>query len=120
MSLQQPVRINESLLGNSESMDLCVLGSETNQNLESERTGSEVFEEAKGAENGDVADRVKTSPVEKDDNTDFLNGDDDIKKRDGNMLNLAPLSNSVDGEKMKKGLSTTTDELQQYFSSQIH
>ncbi|KAG7647204.1 putative Methyl-CpG-binding domain-containing protein [Arabidopsis thaliana] len=43
---QQPVIANESLLGNSDSMD-----SETMQYLESGRTSSEVFEEAKAVEN---------------------------------------------------------------------
>ncbi|AEE30228.1 methyl-CPG-binding domain 8 [Arabidopsis thaliana] len=112
---QQPVIANESLLGNSDSMD-----SETMQYLESGRTSSEVFEEAKAVENGNEADRVKTSLMQKDDNADFLNGvednDDDMKKRDGNMENLATLSNS----EMTKSLPTTTNELQQYFSSQIN
>lgn len=86
-------------------MDLPVPDSETMQYLESGRTGSEVFEEA----NGDEADGVKTSLVEKDDNADFLNGDDHdhTKKRDGNMENLAALS---------KAMSMPTDELQQYFN----
>ncbi|CAL9215910.1 unnamed protein product [Arabidopsis halleri] len=112
---QQPVTANDSSLGNSNSMDLPVPvpDSETMQYLESGRTGSEVFEEAKVAENGDEADGVKTSLVEKDDNADFLNGDDHdhTKKRDGNMENLAALS---------KAMSMPTDELQQYFNSQIH
>ncbi|KAG7592612.1 Methyl-CpG DNA binding [Arabidopsis thaliana x Arabidopsis arenosa] len=110
---QQPVTANDSSLGNSDSMDLPVPDSETMQYLESGRTGSEVFEEAKVAENGDEADGVKTSLVEKDANADFLNGDDNdhTKKRDGNMENLAALS---------KAMSMPTDKLQQYFNSQIH
>lgn len=100
---QQPVE--KSLLGNSDSTDLPVLCSETNQSLESRRTDSEVFEEAKHVENGDVADPVKTNVVEKVGNGDFLNedkDDDDMKKKDDdNMENMVALSNS-EAQNMEK------------------
>ncbi|KAL1225795.1 Methyl-CpG-binding domain-containing protein 8 [Cardamine amara subsp. amara] len=94
---QQPVIANKSLVGNSDSKDLPVLSSETNQNLESRRTDS------------DLADPVKTNVGEKDDNGDFLNGHkgDDMKKiDDDNMENLVALPNSEAqyGEKMMKML----------------
>ncbi|XP_006416210.2 methyl-CpG-binding domain-containing protein 8 [Eutrema salsugineum] len=98
-TLGEPVMGNESLVGNSDSMDLPVSNPETNQNRGSERTSSEVLGEAKGGENGDIIDPVKTSLVEEDGKmiprAEFLNGDneDDMKKRDDNMENLAALLN---------------------------
>ncbi|XP_010498703.1 PREDICTED: methyl-CpG-binding domain-containing protein 8-like isoform X2 [Camelina sativa] len=111
---QQPVMANKSLLCNSDTIGLPVPNSITNQSLEIGRTvGGDVFEEAKGVENGDVADPVKTSLVDKDNNNaDFLNGDDND---DDNMENLAALSNPKDQETMSKA-----KEHHQYFSSQIH
>ncbi|XP_010477492.1 PREDICTED: methyl-CpG-binding domain-containing protein 8 [Camelina sativa] len=118
--VQQPVMANESLLGNSDTIDLPVPSSITNQNLQIGRTvGGDVFEEAKGVENGDVADTMKTSLVEKDNkNADLLNGDDGddgMEKINDNMENLAALSNPKDQETMSKA-----KEYQQYISSQIH
>ncbi|XP_023633076.1 methyl-CpG-binding domain-containing protein 8 isoform X2 [Capsella rubella] len=121
---QQPLMANESLLGNSDAMDLSVPNSITNHNLEIGKRVGDVFEEAKVVENGDVAEPVKTSLVEKDNNAGFLNGDDDSVNMknidDDNMENLADLSNRKDREKIMKGLSTATEEHQQYLSSQIH
>ncbi|CAN7050454.1 unnamed protein product [Brassica rapa subsp. trilocularis] len=98
-TLEQPVMAtNESLVGNSASMDFPV----TNQNLLSKRTRSEeVSDEARSAENCNTTDPVKTRVVEKDEKgspgTNFVNGDnkeDDMKKRDDNMEKLAALLNS--------------------------
>ncbi|KAJ0237424.1 Methyl-CpG-binding domain-containing protein 8 [Hirschfeldia incana] len=90
---EQPVMgTNESLLGNSDSLDFPV----TNQNLFSKTT--EVSDEARSAENGITTDPVKTRLVEKDDEGSFVNGDnkgDDMKRRDDDkMENVVALSNS--------------------------
>lgn len=98
-TLEQPVMAtNESLVGNTDSMDFPV----TNQNLTSKRTRSEeVSDEARSAENGNTTGPVKTRVVEKDEKgihaANFVNGDnkeDDMKKRDDDMENWAALLNS--------------------------
>ncbi|CAN7078102.1 unnamed protein product, partial [Brassica oleracea var. botrytis] len=98
-TLEQPVMAtNESLVGNTDSMDFPV----TNQNLTSKRTRSEeVSDEARSAENGNTTGPVKTRVVEKDEKgihaANFVNGDnkeDDMKKRDDEMENWAALLNS--------------------------
>ncbi|CAN8291919.1 unnamed protein product [Cochlearia groenlandica] len=88
---------NESLVSKSYSMHLPpVLGTGTYQNLGYKRTNSEVFEEAKGAENGDdITETVITSVISDDEGNlaaDFMNGDKEtMKERDDNMENLEAL-----------------------------
>ncbi|KFK44328.1 hypothetical protein AALP_AA1G244000 [Arabis alpina] len=119
-TLGQPVMmVNESLVGNSDSIDLPDLKAETNQNLEGERTNSEVFEAVNGAENGDIVESVKSSSlVEKDDKgihaAESLIGDN-LKKRDGNMENLA--NSQAQSEEFIQDLPWTTEEIQRIWGS---
>lgn len=102
---------DESLVGNSGSIDLPDLKAETNQNLESKRTISGVFVEANGAENSDIIEPVKSSLVE-------IADKGNMKKRDDNLENLAVPSNSqAQSEEFIQDLPWTTEEIQRIWGS---
>lgn len=88
--------------------DLPVLNPEPNENLESNRSRSEVFEKAEG----DITEAVKDGrgiPTVIGDNEE-----DDVKKRDDNVENLAARSNV---ETQLGGNMMTNEKLLEFWSS---
>lgn len=103
-TLEQPVVAN----GDSDSMDLPVLNPDPNQNLESNRSSSEVFEEAKGGITEAVKDGRGIPTVIGD------KEEDDVKKRDDNVENLAARSNV---ETQLGGNMMTNEKLLEFWRS---